>query len=229
MALGSQCGSQPTVPCQKKQAAPCSMICRRCLPPPARQVLGALTGLTALDLSDFVLRQDRALPRHLSSLSGLRHLKLCRDGYWMGMAYVAGEAVAASLTCLRPLAAALTHLDLCGFGLGRIPAAVAELTALEELLLGRNPLSSGSSGGAGGWVGAPISRLTRLSHLDLSVCKLEGVPEELAALPRLQWLELMVSGAKEGGLASCTVRAPLGLILRSSPQTLPALLHLVLA
>ena len=206
-------------------------------------MLGALTGLTALDLSGFLFGQDRAVPHHLSNLSGLRRLRLGNATDSMGNAYnVEGwsrEAVAASLTCLCPLTAALTHLNLRQFGLERVPAAVGELTGLEELILDGNRLGIASGGGGGGWVGAPISRLTRLSRLDLTFCKVWCVPQELAALPRLQWLKLTVSG--ERLLSCCKLKGrrpgppmppccgsagPLRLMrtFHSSLQTLPILL-----
>ena len=185
----------------------------------AWQVLGALTGLTALDLSSFDFGEDRALPHHLSNLSGLCWLRLGDATDSFGNPYDAegwsGEAVAASLTCLRPLAAALTHLDLPMFGLDRVPAVVGELTALEELELYGNRLGFGSGGEGSGWVGAPLSHLTRLCRLDLSFCRVGCVPKELAALPRLQWLKLTVSRAascrpwRGGGQAwLCSVTTP---------------------
>ena len=161
-------------------------------------MLGGLTGLTALLLLGFVHGEEEAhlgLPHHLSNLSALRKLGLSHQDC-MGRS---AEALAASLTSLLPLAAVLTHLQLRQSGLECIPAAMGELTALEALNLWGCKLGSGSGAGGGGWVGAPISRLTRLTYLDLGCCGLEGVPQELAVLPRLAWLDFEVSRARRGG------------------------------
>lgn len=120
-------------------------------------VIGSLTNLNKLDLSNNALSGNlsSSLPMHLEDLA-------------LGDNRFDSVDVAGFLNFQTKL----KHLDLRGFKLSEIPAAVSSLSGLESLDLGDNQITNDVSALAG---------LTNLRRLSLSNNRLTAVPQELPA------------------------------------------------
>lgn len=129
----------------------------------------AIGNFTELQLLDVKYNRLTALPNEICALSTLSELCL------------GGNQIARLPPDLSSLTA-LTRLDLAQNGLKQIPPSLGGLAGLTELCLERNMLSSVD--------GKLLAAFPSLHKLDLSVNKLEKLPDDFPALLELEQLML---------------------------------------